>query len=234
VVCGEQVHVDTTDHEARVRFDWPHVAQSPPTLLVEVTLASIVALANYGTGHALVPVRIELARTRGDEFMLQKAFGCPIQFDAPHDVLVLERAALACPFITSNAELVAMLLPVLESAVEEVSITRSLADDVRATLRRSMSGERPSVDKVAEAVRLSPRTLQRRLGELGTSCQSMLDDVRRDTARRLLTHTDLDACEVAFLVGFEELDSFTRAFATWEGMTPSRWRGRTDAAGGAR
>jgi len=73
-------------------------------------------------------------------------------------------------------------------------------------------------------MRVSPRTLQRRLEELGTTYQNLLDDVRRDTSRRLLASTDLDASEVAFLLGFEELNSFTRAFHTWEGVTPSRWR----------
>jgi AraC-like DNA-binding protein len=71
---------------------------------------------------------------------------------------------------------------------------------------------------------MSPRTLQRRLEQLGTSYQRLLDDVRRDTARRLLVDTDLDAGEVAFFLGFEELNSFTRAFHAWEGVTPKRWR----------
>ncbi|MGD0527155.1 MAG: AraC family transcriptional regulator [Polyangiaceae bacterium] len=48
--------------------------------------------------------------------------------------------------------------------------------------------------------------------------------MRHRSARRLLANTDLDAGEVAFLLGFEELNSFTRAFHGWEGTTPLRWR----------
>jgi AraC-like DNA-binding protein len=80
------------------------------------------------------------------------------------------------------------------------------------------------VDKLAADLRLSPRTLQRRLVEQGTSYQALLDDVRRETARRLLSATDLDPGEIAFLLGFAELNSFTRAFRGWEGTTPLRWR----------
>jgi AraC-like DNA-binding protein len=58
----------------------------------------------------------------------------------------------------------------------------------------------PSVLLDRLEVRMSSRTLQRRLEELGTSYQRLLDDVRRDTARRLLVNTDLDASEVAFFV----------------------------------
>jgi AraC-like DNA-binding protein len=156
--------------------------------------------------------------------MLREHFGCPIRFDAPLDLLVLEEGMLARPFRTHNADLLAMLLPALDTALEETATPRSIADDVRAVLNRRMSGERPSVEKVAKEMRMSPRTMQRRLGELGTSYQGLLDGVRHAASRRLLANTDLDAGEVAFLVGFEELNSFTRAFHGWEGVTPSRWR----------
>jgi AraC-like DNA-binding protein len=62
------------------------------------------------------------------------------------------------------------------------------------------------------------------LGEAGTSYQQLLDQVRRHLARRLLDATDLDTGEIAFLLGFEELNSFNRAFRQWEGETPTRWR----------
>ena len=100
----------------------------------------------------------------------------------------------------------------------------ALADDVRAALSRGISGERPAVEKVAKSLGMSPRTLQRRLGEVGTTYQKLLDEVRRRSARRLLAHTDLGAGEVAFLLGFLELNSFTRAVHSGEGTTPARWR----------
>ena len=71
--------------------------------------------------------------------------------------------------------------------------------------------------------------MQRRLGELGTTYQDLLDGVRRQSARRLLADTDLGAGEVAFLLGFEEVNSFMCAFHTWEGITPARWRAHANA-----
>jgi AraC-like DNA-binding protein len=63
-----------------------------------------------------------------------------------------------------------------------------------------------------------------RLAELGTTYQDVLDDFRRQSARRLLVNTNLAICDVAFLLGFEEVNSFVRAFHAWEGTTPGRWR----------
>jgi len=235
VVCGEHVSVETSKREVRIRFHWLHVDDAPPMMLVDTTFASLVTLAAHGIGSAVTPIRVVLARRRADEAMLQSAFRCPIVFDAPVDELVLDEALLAQPFVTRNADVVAMLVPSLESALAAIATSRSIADDVRAELSLRMTGERPSVERVAHALHMSGRTLQRRLGEARTSYQALLDEVRHDASRRLLASTDLDASEIAFLLGFEELNSFSRAFHAWEGATPLRWRDEHAAApsGGA-
>jgi AraC-like DNA-binding protein len=117
-------------------------------------------------------------------------------------------------------------VPGLELAIAQDDQERTLADDVRVALGDAISGDRPAVAKVAKSLGMSARTMQRRLGELGTTYQDVLDDVRRGLARRLLAQTDLGMGEVAFLLGFEEVNSFARAFHTWEGTTPVRWRER--------
>jgi AraC-like DNA-binding protein len=91
-------------------------------------------------------------------------------------------------------------------------------------MRRRHAGAAPHRGEVTKDLCVSPRTLQRRLEESGTTYQQLLDEVRQDTARKLLAATDLESGEIAFLLGFEELNSFTRAFHDWEGATPSRWR----------
>ncbi|PTL81253.1 AraC family transcriptional regulator [Vitiosangium sp. GDMCC 1.1324] len=224
-LCTEKtVRVETTGGEARISFHWENVEEALPLMLVDASFASLLALARRGTGSSLVPRRVELVRRRSDEAMLRRHFGCEVRFDAPLDLLVFEETALARPFVTHNADLLAVMLPGLEAALSQSMTPRSLADDVREVLGRSMRGESLGLERIAREVHMSSRTLQRRLKELGTSYQSLLDDVRRDTSRRLLASTDLDTGEIAFLLGFEELNSFTRAFHVWEGMPPTRWR----------
>jgi len=224
LVCPEQITIDVVRGEARLRFEWLLAGEGPPTVLIDGIFAGTLLLAQRGTGRPIVPRRVELARRRANEPMLRRHFGCDVRFDAPSDLLVFEAKALDEPFVTYNPELLEVIVPGLDAALKEGVGARSLADDVRSTLGQRISGERPAIDKVAKAMGMSPRTLQRRLEELGTSYQELLDDVRRRSARRLLASTDLDAGEVAFLLGFEELNSFTRAFHGWEGTTPTRWR----------
>ena len=128
-------------------------------------LASQLVLLQRGTGLALAPKRVELSRAPGDEPMLMRFFGCPIRFRAGRDALVLAADVLQAPFVTHNADLLAALLPGLDERLPP----RSFVAEVEAVVARRMSGERPSVEKIAKGLSMSTRTLQRRLGEHGVS-----------------------------------------------------------------
>ncbi len=224
LVCPEKITIDVKGGEARLRFEWLLADGAPPSLLTDIIFAGVTNLAQRGTKTPVRPRRLEFIRRRANEAMLRRHFRCQLRFDAPHDLLVLDEEALALPMVQRNAQLLAVLLPGLEQAVQQDELARTLADDVRTALAESMCGDRPAVAKIAKGLGMSPRTMQRRLGELGTTYQDVLDDVRRRSARHLLANADLGIGEVAFLLGFEEVNSFTRAFQSWEGTTPAKWR----------
>jgi AraC-like DNA-binding protein len=226
LVCPEKIWIDVEDGEARLRFEWLLADDDPPTLVTDLLFAFILRLAQRGTTKPIRPRRIELTRRRANEAMLRRHFGCELRFDARHDVMVFDEATLELPMVNRNAQLLSVLLPGLELAVAQDDHGQTLVDDVRVALSEVMCGARPAIAKVARSLGMSARTMQRRLGELGTTYQDVLDDVRRRSARRLLVSTDLEMGEIAFLLGFEEVNSFMRAFHGWEGTTPAKWRTR--------
>jgi AraC-like DNA-binding protein len=232
--CPEQVRVDVKRGEASIRFHWVLAETHVPRTLVDASFASLLALARRGTGTALTPLRLELARRPADEALLARHFGCPIRFEAPFDRFVLPEKALSLPFITFDPAALADLVPGLDAALERRAGRATFDDDVRMAIVRAMCGERPSIDRVARELGVGTRTLQRRLGQAGLTYQSLLDEVRRTAARRLLAKTSLETTDVAFLLGFEEPNSFHRSFTAWEGLTPGRWRGRALERGAAR
>jgi AraC-like DNA-binding protein len=228
LVCPEKISFVVRKGEARLRFQWLFTNADPPTLLTDLIFAGLVNLARQGTMTSIKPRRLELARRGANEAMLRRHFRCEIRFDAPHDLVVFDESVLALPMVHRNAQLHDVLVDGLEKALPEVDTKRTLADEVRDALGEMISGDRPAITKVARSLRMSARTLQRRLGKLGTTYQIILDGVRRRAARRLLARTDLGIGEVAFLLGFEEVNSFVRAFHVWERTTPARWRARVD------
>jgi len=227
--CPEEVIVDINGAEASVAFRWLLADGNLPDLLADAMFASALAMARRGSGIEIKPRRVELTRRASNRTMFARHYGCEIVFDAPQDVIVFDTAALALPFVTHNADLLAAVLPQLDAGIAELSRTQTFSDQVEAVIARSMRGQRPSVDALAHEMGISSRTLQRKLAVDGTTYQQLLDRVRNRIARRLLGSTDLGAGEIAWFLGFEEVNSFSRAFNQWEGVTPQRWRVGSDS-----
>ncbi len=224
LTCPEDISIELSRDEAAVSMRWMLAEGHAPHFLIDAVFASNFALAERGTGRSIRLRRLELTRRPIAADVLFAYFHCELRFNAAQDRIVYDRADLDLPFITHDEDHLAALLPTLETSLHELGATTSLRDKVWNVLARGMRGSHLRMAQVADALHLSPRTLQRKLGEAGTSYQQLLDQVRRHVARRLLDATDLDTGEIAFLLGFEELNSFNRAFRQWEGETPTRWR----------
>jgi AraC-like DNA-binding protein len=227
LVCPEKVWIDVGGGEARLRFEWLLAEDDPPRLVTDLLFAFVLSVAQRGTTKPVKPKRIELTRPRANEAMLRRHFRCELRFDAPHDLMVFDEATLALPMVHRDPQLISVLLPGLELAVAKDDRERTLVDDVRSALSETMCGARPAIADVAKSIGMSTRTMQRRLGELGTTYRDVLDEARRRSARRLLANTDLGMGEIAFVLGFEEVNSFLRAFRAWERTTPVKWRARS-------
>lgn len=222
LVCPEEVILELRDGEGSVRYDWTLATGDVPPLLVDAVFASHVALLAKATGGQAKPSRIELARRPRHAQVLRAHFRCPIVFGATHDRVVFAQATLALPLRTANRAAYERLVPGLEA---KLAAKRSLVGDVRVAIARTISGGAPpSIDTIANRLQTSARTLQRKLGKVNTTFGAQLEDVRHVAARRLLEHTELPPIDIAFLLGFEEANSFMRAFRTWERTTPLRWR----------
>jgi AraC-like DNA-binding protein len=84
----------------------------------------------------------------------------------------------------------------------------------------------PTLEQVAQAMHLTPRTLIRKLQREDTAYKTLLEDLRRDYAQRLLQDARLKVTDVADVLGYREAANFTRAFKRWHGVSPTVWRRR--------
>jgi len=119
-----------------------------------------------------------------------------------------------------------MLAPQLDAELARQRGTIELTDRAKGTVKRLLAGRRPELADVARELGISTRTLQRRLTEKRLTFQQILEDARRELARHYLLQSALDLSETAYLLGYEDANSFFRAFHQWEGESPSRWRER--------
>ncbi len=113
--------------------------------------------------------------------------------------------------------------------LEQHNATRNVADQVKRTLKRSLAGRRPVLQDVAQELGTSTRTLQRKLGDMNVTFKHLVEETRREMAQDYLRQSTIDLSGVAFLLGYEDSNSFFRAFQEWEGTTPGEWRTRNPA-----
>ncbi len=119
-----------------------------------------------------------------------------------------------------------MLGPQLDAELSARRSRQSLGDEVKTPLKRLLAGQRPTIQTVARQLNLSSRTLQRRLAENGVTFQQTLDEARRELAHHYLGQSSVELNETAYLLGYEDPNSFFRAFHDWEGTSPGQWRSR--------
>jgi AraC-like DNA-binding protein len=101
-------------------------------------------------------------------------------------------------------------------------------DDIAGELKRKLAdlmarGE-ANADAACRALRLSRRTLQRRLKAEKTSFQKVLQEVRAVLAVNYLSDERLKSLEIAMLLGYSNISTFTTAFKSWYDMPPAEYR----------
>jgi AraC-like DNA-binding protein len=195
-------------------------SEAPAPASHELCFALVAAHARR---LASVPVRFDAVdfthRTPGDPAAWRRWFDAPVRFGAPTTQLVLPRAALAAPLVTADPNLLTILTRAAEELRREPPRDPSLSAQVTRVLRDVLRSDDANIDHVSRRLGLTPRSVQRRLKDEGTSFQALRESVRRELAGRYLDE-DLSIAEISFLLGFSEPSAFFRAFKRWTGLTP--------------
>ena len=221
----EEILHEHQDDEWSIRFRWTLAVEIEPAVLVEHCFAWVLTIARQGTGQKVSPLRVEFVQPRSHVKALERYFGCPVVCGAARNALVFRSSDATLPFVTRNAELLDMLAPQFDVELKQRTEKEDgFVELVRGAIQQKLTGHRPVIDDIANDLRLSPRTLQRRLQELGSSYQRVLDEARHEMARYYLRNSVLELAEAAYLLGYEDASSFARAFRNWEGMPPKHWR----------
>ncbi len=203
----------------------PHVAARAPAH--DLAVASLVSGVRLLCGPAWHPTGVLLPRAHpGDDQPYRAHFRCPVRFDADRAAFSFDAAVLLQPLPTAN--------PVRKRALE-AALTAALRDDLMVRLYRALRllllDGNVGAAFLAQHFAMHQRTLQRHLKAHGITFQAVLDEVRYEAARQLLSETALPASAVAAAVGYAEPASFTHAFRRWSGHTPAQWRAAHRVAG---
>lgn len=150
-------------------------------------------------------------------------FPCPVKFAAPQTSILFDPQHFTRPITRSTAEASTFL----ERAPLDWIFTGSRAHTYNLRVRAflySATWQTCQLPETATALKMTPRTLNRRLNEEGTSFQDIKDALRRDIAIRALQQGTDSIEQIAFDTGFSAPANFHRAFRKWTNRTPGSYR----------
>lgn len=193
--------------------------------LRDYSLAAIAGRVAFAGGPR--PVRVELAGPPlADAGEYARGFGTEVTLRARHNALVFNRAGWNAPLPRHDADLNRTLRRHARMLLDRHPPPEAQAAtaQVRAALLQESKVGTVTIEQVAHRLAASPRTLQRRLREEGTTFDEVSRTVREGLAREYLGDRGLSIGEVAYLLGFSEPSAFTRAFRRWTGQSPRAYR----------
>ena len=202
---------------------WLGATQPTPASMSTMELAFMVRIVRMGIRQPVGPVRVSLPERPANLGPYEAYFGVPIETGTTA-AITFDADVLQRPFLTSSDELWRAFEPNLRQRLATLQATSTTRERVRGALLESLPSGSASVAEIASRLGLSARTLQRRLRTEGASFNAVLAEVREELARHYLANTDLPCGEIAFLLGYEEPNSFFRAFHNWTGESPQRHR----------
>ncbi|WP_226373247.1 helix-turn-helix domain-containing protein [Pectobacterium quasiaquaticum] len=221
--------VDRDGSHTTVSIDFVDNTKHPPDVFLVFKLVFFVQLARLATRTPIQPLQVSwpLAhKINSDSALAYEAFfGVPIT-NSHLTTLVFLTADMEKPFLTENHKMWQFFEPSLRQRLTDLDQMAGMSERVHSTLLESLPAGEVSMQIVSRKLAVSTRTLQRRLQNEGTSFQQILDNVRKSLAHHYLLSTDMSSAEISFLLGFEDSNSFARAFQSWTGNTPQMVRSR--------
>ena len=213
------------DGELRVEHGLGVPSHAAHPQAAEFTLASLVVV-----GRQLLPLlrvlHVEFVHARlGPIEEYERVFGVRPVFGRPTNAVGFPAEMMDVPIPAADAVLSRIVTAHAEQALAAMSpVHEPVVAHVRRIVAATLSEGPPSLQKVARALHMGDRTLQRRLQSEGVRFDDVVDQLRRELALRYTAGGSLALGEVAYLLGYSEPSPFHRAFKRWTGMTPAAYR----------
>jgi len=194
-----------------------------PQFLGIAEVSFFVSLARRCTRANIVPLEATVIEMPSDPIPYEDFLGVRLKHSDQYSISFKATDATR-PFLTANAEMWRFFEPVLSQRLAEIRKEATVSERVHASLYELLPSGRTTIQDVASLLGMSTRSLQRHLSQENTTFKDVLSNTREELAKYYLGNSKMTAAEIAFLLGFDEPNSFFRAFRSWTGQTPQSMR----------
>ena len=218
-------------NQVGVSFRYVGVSRHLDRHQIEFFAAVLVRLCRHLTGTRLVPTRVRLAHRREGKYPeLTEFFGTDVEFDAHSDEISFAPTSQEMPVVSADHHLNRILVGYCEEALQRRPKRRGpFRSRVENAIVPLLPHGKARADEISRRLGVSQRTLARRLSSEQLSFSTVLENLKMDLAERYLADEDLSISQIAWLLGYQEVSSFTHAFKRWTNKTPRQMRSRKAA-----
>ena len=190
----------------------------------DMSMAILVQLCRFNCGPNFHPEQVEIRHAEPDDKTpWAKFFGCPVNFNATKNQIWISNEVADQKLLNANAQL-ALINEQLIAQELVIQGSRDIITRVCAEITVQLATNNINENSIAAAMKMTVRTLHRKLADKGTNFSSLLARIRRETADYYLKDPGLSLTEIAFQLGFSQVSSFSRAYRKWTGISPSAAR----------
>jgi len=181
-------------------------------------------IRSNGKGRAILAVRFTRPQPE-DTSVYADTFQAPLEFGSRFNEIEFESWILDVPSNLYDEYLFTQAIEQCDKQLRRVMPNSDVSDTVIDLLKKNFGHDLKLAD-VSNQLRISPRTLRRRLLEEGTNFQALKRHTRCNAAAEYLAHTSLSVAEIASRLGYPDSSSFGKAFRQWKGLTPRQYRNK--------
>ena len=210
------------DEELTVELTTEDGTNEIPQFLVETEFAFLVGIIRRASREAIGPVQV-IMRNPVSGAAFDRFLGMKVE-KGDQNAITFKKSDLEKPFISYDEAMWNYFEPELTKRLSEIEVDDSVSARVRSALTELLPGGASGIDDVAARLGMTRRTLQRKLAEENTTFQKQLNSTREVLAIHYISNTDMTANDIAYLLGYLELNSFLRAFTAWTGKTVTQYR----------
>ena len=220
IVGPIEVEVVEAETTVSVTYKFAYENMDLPKFSVLNEQLLVLNLLRTGTGERLIPLVLESPFDYDAETVAE--FGLPVQ-KGDINRLVFDKSDLQKPFLTQNNIMWQYLETELNQHLAQQVREQSFAGFVQQELYAAIPSGLFMVEDIARRLGLSVRTLQRNLSAENTSFKQELQAVQKAMAFSYLK-MGLPTEEISSLIGYSEVNAFSRAFKKWTGMTLTEYK----------
>ena len=187
-------------------------------------LATLLKICRVIASKDFNPVMVKFKQAEPSEpGYFYELFRCPIEFNSEHSVFVMHIEAMDLRLTGSNDELAKLNEHIVVKYLAHLD-KGDIVNRVKAAIIDNLGSGLVTENLIAESLHTTPRNLHRKLQKENTSFKVLLTEIRRELAQQYIKDRSKTLTEIAFLLGFSEVSSFSRAYKGWNGQPPSETR----------